>query len=226
MAVLQPQLTLPAMTNIWPIVAHSYSSCCIHIINNDKTLDVSSIQAPVIISQGKLTSKACPPNLLQALISVKCLLSILSPAASETSKVNLVDLFLHTRRWGILQAIRPQTYIIVAKNDDRSSFWLGPMLPMYLFLHHLPEIFVIHGYPATGNHDVIFRIRFLCWYCGAKSENYLWKVPLGVFESSCSASQLNCSTALKSTVTMNLFDSGLTSGIVSHLNFSVMSVPT
>ena len=92
------------LVDVLPIVAEQCSSCCFHIVNNGKNVNISAIQSPLPLSQGE-PQKSYPPTLLLALSSVTCLLNIMALSASESNVNYFMDVFDHKAGWGILQQV-------------------------------------------------------------------------------------------------------------------------
>ena len=215
MASLAPHLALPVLTDIWLLIAKDYASCCLHITTDGENLDISAVQMPLILSRGWYPT-VYPARLLQALISVQCLLNILALSTAKENKDRLLDLFRNTQRWEIFAAVRPQTCIIFTSdysNNDLVS-WLGRRLPSRSDLSHLPEIFAIspvHADNRRSSNAVGFGIIFICWYCTPTEEKHYDRMQLDCsFESFCSSSgrKPSCANVLKQMVATHLVDSG------------------
>ena len=215
MESIQPQLAaLPLVVDIWPLIADDYSSCCLHVVNDGQILDISTLKIPLILSQGvHHRGPSHPSAQLRTLMSVECLLNILTFSTSETAKPISFRQLGFQGEWGYLQELRPQTYILVAQDEGQDS-WFRRNLLGRLTLHHLPETFVVilrvnsgaASSSDTNKNNVTFRIKFLCWYCRAEAEKSYVRMPLDTFESSCSIHKYDCGNILTRMVEANVFD--------------------
>ena len=115
------------------------------------------------------------------------------------------------RPWGILQGVRPQTHVILAKGEKQVS-WLDSNFLSPLDSYHWPEIFLLLFHDDDSStitkRNLPFKVKFLCWYCSVNAQDHYWKMPLKVTEPSCFIGPSNCSTTSQHTVATNVIDSG------------------
>ena len=221
MASQHLQLAPLQTIDIWPIFSDHYSSCCVLVVDHGRTLDVSKIPLPFLFSRDggpksfpqSISSerKRYPPRLLHGVVSVKCLLVMMSlwPASDANPDLflNLID---HRSNWGWLQDIFPQTYAIIAARNDDPASWLDHKFLENINLRHWPQIFVLHDYnsPMVQRCATKFKISFLCWYCRAKLEDFYGQMSLDVIESFCCAEQQNCGHMLAHMMDVSVIDHG------------------
>lgn len=111
------KLRISPSVDIGPLPATDYSTCALHFDHDGQILGVFTIPIPLILSQNlDVTThikKFSPSNLLWALISVKCLLYIVSPFPDITESFKCLGKTLNFERIRpVLHDIYPQTYII------------------------------------------------------------------------------------------------------------------
>ena len=194
------------LLDVWPIVSYLYSQCCFHIVNDGANLDVSTIKTPTLLSGGTL-GKNYPSQMLHALISTTCVLTILSPSSSRYHEKKLRAIFAPNGSRRVLQKIRPQAYVIISEYDDQLS-WFPSMLLSSIDLYHWPEVFVLRPEPDRDERNLYFKVKFFCWYCRNKSTNRTYGLPLDIFVSSCIPDKANCGKVLKNLFAADVFDSG------------------
>ena len=156
------------------------------MLNNGCNREFSTFQSPLILSWGR-PRKSYGWKLLQALTSARCLLTIMSLSAPKYDKRDFSRLFSPDGKWGVMQEMYPQTYLIIAEENDDIS-WLDAKLirSSGLYLKHLPGIFVL-PHCFTIDRQEIFKVRFYCWYCGWELRGYKKNPePLRVIETNCS----------------------------------------
>ena len=215
MAILQPELNLNPVVDIWPLLAADYSSCALLIINDKEILDISAIPKPLILRDGiNRHHSDNSSRLVMALISVQCLLHVLAlvPGADES---DLEHKFSVTKHWKFYHAVYPHTNVILS-TEDHSDFVVRFLYKIRKNLFYWPEVFMIQpnlSNTATGN-DITsrrsFSIKFFCWYCRSESKDeYSRVMPLDIFQASCGEGSItDCRNVMKRTVEANLFDFG------------------
>ena len=205
----EQQLTSFRPHNISAIFGDHYSSCLWHVINNGNNLEVEAAKVPIILSRGT-PARSIPSELLHALVSIKCLLTIVSFSLSDANKKYFIDMVRPGGTFAIIETIRPQTYVIFASVAQIS--WLDSELLSSLDLRHWPEIFTLRTYSRMlETKGTNYKIRFLCWNCRRENNARIgsWKMALDVVESTCSTDQQqhkHCGKALKDIVAV--FDEG------------------
>ena len=202
MTQFQLQKNTHSLDDIWTSFGAHHSSCCVHLINHGQELDIAAVTTPILVSRGT-PHWPVPTEFLHAVITVKCLLTILSLSASGPHKDYFLDMVNPTGSWGALQKILPQTYIIHASAEDHVS-WLDSRLLSELDMYHWPQIFVLQRDSSSLEQiQGTFRIKFYCWYCrGFNVQRDHWQIPLEIIEATCSTQGLNCSNVLKDIVSV------------------------
>ena len=219
MTSFKPQVALATPVNIWPLILHDYSSCCVHIANSADNIDISTIGTPIILSRS-LSFQAHQRKLLEALISVSCLLSIISFSTRELNAPHFLDIIdTEGDEWGIWQEIYPQTYLLVVDKSVQNNwpeFGNDFVSSLDLHLQHWPEVFVLYNITTTTatHREPTFHVGFFCWYCRSAeallTRHNFWGLSMDIVELSCSASDdgSQCRRALKDTVATSVSDWG------------------
>ena len=154
-------LNSPAL--IWTLIVDNYSTCCLRVLDKGHIVNISALQTPLILSRGEHHNEPFyPSSQLRTLNSIKCLLNIFTFWISETITRSLWEPWGFQGKWGYLQQVRPQTYMILPQNDDQ-DFQFRKRVLAELILPHLPEIFVVHSnWSAPEQINMNFRIKFIC----------------------------------------------------------------